>query len=109
MVVFTPGAGGRKSTMHSTGKKVRENKQKGHKMPKHWSNMQRNDPDNYSNEKWKALSIVEQEDFINESRPKQHRFLSLCYPQRFPSNFPEAWDSLTDGGTTKAIKSGLGV
>ena len=90
----------------SKNKEIQRNKQKEEKdlpKPQLWRKSALSDPQTYSPAKWKELGRAGQEQYIQDSRPKPHRFLSLCYPQRFPSNFPEAWDSLKDDGTTKAI------
>ena len=66
--------------------------------PNQWKNAARKEPAVYSKEKWKELGRAGQEQYIQGCRQKPHRYLSLCYPQRFPPDFPYAWDSLTDDG-----------
>ena len=53
-------------------------------MPKRWTNLTRpNSTKVYNSKSWKALSRSEQQQFIDDGRPKPHEHLHLCH-----ANYP---------------------
>jgi hypothetical protein len=67
--------------------------------PTHWKSLARTNPGLYSFSVWKSLSKNEQAEKIAQLRPAQHRLLHLCH-SNFPPDFAEAWDALSDVGTS---------
>jgi hypothetical protein len=68
-------------------------------MPKRWHNLNRIDPVKYCETIWNGLTIEQQTAEKKKDRsPKPHKFLALCYPQRFPSGSSETWYLLAADG-----------